>query len=170
MPWKILPRWSRETWFRRFFQIGVVLKGLDGVMETVGGALFLAVSRTKLTHWVFLLTRPELLEDPDDWIANTLRHTFSHLSVGDKLFGSMYLLVHGAVKIFLVINLLRGRLWAFPVAIGAISAFICYQIYRLSVHFSWTLVALTVLDTIIIFLIWHEWGYLKHHRHKLTGP
>jgi uncharacterized membrane protein len=164
MLWKRLAPERREKWLRRFFQIGVAMKGVDGILETIGGALFLAISRSRLTLIVFHLTRPELMEDPDDLIANALRHAFSHLSASGKLFGSIYLLVHGAVKIFLVIYLLRNKLWAFPAAIAIIIAFIGYQIYRLSTHFNWTLLALTILDIIIILLVWHEWRYLTRRR------
>ena len=172
MLWTHLAPERREKWLRRLFQIGVVIKGVDGVLETVGGALFLAVSRSTLTRIVFHLTRPELLEDPDDLIANALRHAFSHLSASGKLFGSVYLLVHGAVKIFLVIYLLRNRLWAFPTAIALIIAFIGYQIYRLSTHFTCTVLALTILDAIVIVLIWHEWRYLRRRRKRAAehGP
>ena len=144
----------------------MVLKGIDGVLETVGGLVFLILKRSTLYNLVQRLTRPELLEDPDDLIANSLRHAFSHLSAGNKLFGSLYLLLHGAIKIFLVVYLLRGKLWSFPVAIAAIIAFIGYQIYHLTVHFSWTLVGLTALDVIIIFLVWHEYSYLKRRKEK----
>lgn len=161
MLWKHLSANRREKWLRRLFQIGVIVKGVDGALEAAGGALFLLVSRARLTHWLFQLTGPELLEDPDDRMANALRHAFTHLSPGEKLFGSIYLLVHGAIKIFLVIYLLRGKLWAFPIAIIALVAFIGYQLYRLNAHFSWTLLALTILDIFIILLIWHEYGYVK---------
>jgi uncharacterized membrane protein len=165
--WKDSPRSSREKWFRRLFKIGVLLKGVDGVLETIGGAVFLFMGREFLKGIVMALTRPELLEDPDDWIANSLRHAFNHLSASGKLFGSIYLLVHGAVKIFLVVALLRGKLWSFPTAAAALIVFMGYQLYRISVHFSWILVGLTVLDSIIVALIWHEYHYLKT---RMTGP
>lgn len=34
-----------EQWLRRLFRIGVVLKGIDGVLETIGGAVFLCAAR-----------------------------------------------------------------------------------------------------------------------------
>jgi uncharacterized membrane protein len=155
---------QREKWLRRLFRIGVLFKGLDGLLETIGGAVFLTVSRQMLNRLVIHLTRPELLEDPDDLIANALRHAFGHLSASGKFFGGVYLLVHGAIKIFLVVCLLRGKLWSFPTAIMALVVFIGYQVYHLSVHFSWILFFLTMLDIIIIMLIWHEYGYVKQRR------
>lgn len=153
----------KEKWLRRLFKIGVLLKGVDGLLETAGGILFLLVSRGELNRIIVHLTRPELLEDPDDLIANGLRHAFSHLSSSGKLFGSVYLLAHGAIKIFLVICLLRGKLWSFPTAIAVLLGFIGYQLYRLATHFSWVMVFLTVLDAVIVLLIRHEYVYLRHH-------
>lgn len=165
--WNEAPRSPRERWLRRLFKIGVVLKGIDGVLETIGGAVFLCVGRAALSRFMTTITRPELLEDPDDLVANSLRHAFNHLSAGGKLFGSIYLLVHGAMKIFLVISLLQGKLWAFPTAMAVLLAFMVYQGYRLSAHFSWFLVWLTALDGVVLLLIWHEYLYLRHRRRTL---
>jgi len=155
------PPSPREKWLRRLFKLGVLLKGVDGVLEFLGGAVFLFAGRDLLRQVVTALTRPELLQDPDDWFANSLQHAFRGLSVDGKLFAGLYLLVHGALKIFLVVALLRGKLWSFPVAMAALVAFMGYQLYRLSSHFSWFLVGLTGLDSLIIVLIWHEYHYLK---------
>jgi uncharacterized membrane protein len=70
---------SLREGLRRLFQFGVLLKRVGGLLATVGGALFLMVSRPTLVRLVMQLTRPELLEDPDDLVANALRHAFSHL-------------------------------------------------------------------------------------------
>lgn len=152
---------SREKWLHRLFVVGITVKGIDGILETAGGALFLLLSRPALNQIVVLLTQHELLEDPDDLVANALRHAFSHLSANERLFGGAYLLAHGALKIFLVLCLLRGKLWSHPVAIAFLVLFVGYQVYRVSVHFSWGLTVLTALDVGVALLIWHEWQYFK---------
>ena len=165
-----IPKSVREKWLRRLFKIGVLLKGLDGVLETVGGTLFLLISRPELHHLVIKLTRPEILEDPDDLIANSLRHAFGHLSAGGKFFGSMYLLVHGAIKVFLVVCLLKNKLWAFPTAITILLGFMGYQIFHLATHFTWMLTVLTIVDGVIVFSIWHEYICLKQdHANANSG-
>lgn len=132
-------------------------------METLGGFVFLCFSEGALTHFVFLLTRPELLEDPDDWIANSLRHAFTHLSGGGKIFVGVYLLGHGIIKLLLVAGLLRDKVWVFPIAIVALLAFIGIQVFRMATHLSAGLVVLTFLDAIIVALVWHEFR-LKRKR------
>jgi uncharacterized membrane protein len=147
----------REKILHRLFQVGILFKGLDGLAETLGGVVFLCFSKGALTHFIFLLTRPELLEDPDDWIANSLRHAFGHLSVGSKLFVGAYLVGHGVIKLFLVGGLWRDKLWVFPIALLVLVAFIGFQVFRMATHFSLGLVLLTILDAIIVGLVWHEY-------------
>ena len=151
----------KQRIFHQLFTIGVWVKGLDGILETIGGFLYLSVRRTALSTLVFSLTQKELLEDPDDRIAKGLRHAFSHLSSDAKLFGSIYLVAHGVVKIFLFAGLLRGKLWSFPTAIAILSVFIGYQVYRLTLHDSVGLLCLTVFDCIIVALIWREYKHVK---------
>ncbi len=145
------------------YQIGIWFKGIDGILEVIGGFLFLLVSKAALNRLVVVLTQHELTEDHTDWIATHLRHAVSHLSASTKLFGSAYLLGHGAIKVFLVWGgLLRRRLWAFPSAIAFLGAFICYQVYRMAAQrFSLALAVLTVIDVFVVLLIWREYHVIK---------
>jgi len=145
----------------RFFRLGVWLKGLDGILELVGGALFLLVSRSQLSRLVVTLTQHELTEDPKDFIATLLRQGVSHLSHNAKLFGSIYLLAHGLVKIILVAGLLQNRYVVYPIALIVLSGFILYQTYRLSIGFTLGLCLLTILDAVIVLLIWNEYRHVK---------
>jgi uncharacterized membrane protein len=51
------------------FKIGLALKGLDGVLEVIGGILLLFLSPHAIEHIVRTLTAHELREDPHDLIA-----------------------------------------------------------------------------------------------------
>src|SRR2546425_1654372 len=64
---------SRQ-YVHRLFAASVLIKGMDGVLETIGGILFMFVSPKALNSLVISLTAHELSEDPDDWLATTLRH------------------------------------------------------------------------------------------------
>jgi len=139
------------------FKIGLVLKGLDGILEVAGGILLLFLSPQAIERIVRGLTAHELSEDPHDLIARYLLHSTSHLSAGITLFGAIYLLSHGAAKIVLVGLVLRDKLWAYPWLIVLLLAFIGYQIYRIVwVHFSIGLTALTVFDALLVWLTWRE--------------
>jgi uncharacterized membrane protein len=140
------------------FKIGLVLKGLDGILEVAGGILLLFVSPHAIEHIVRVLTAHELSEDPHDLIARHLLHSTSHLSAGITLFGAIYLLSHGIAKIVLVALVLRDKLWAYPWLIALLLAFIAYQIYRITaVNFSVWLTALTVFDAALAWLTWREY-------------
>ncbi len=141
----------------RLFQMAGVVKGIDGVLEFIGGVLLLFVSPTALHHLVVALTQHELAEEPDDWLVMTLRHLAESFSVETKHFASAYLIGHGILKVFLAANLLRERRWAFPLALSVLTIFVAYQLHRFGRTHSTILLALTVLDTVVMVLIWREY-------------
>jgi len=149
------------------FKIGLVLKGLDGILEVVGGILLLFLSPHAIQHLVRVLTAHELSEDPHDMIARYLLHTTSHLHHGTTLFGAIYLLSHGIAKIVLVALVLKDKLWAYPWLIVLLLAFIGYQLYQITaVHFSIGLTALTVFDAFLVWLTWREYRAKRARQHQ----
>jgi uncharacterized membrane protein len=153
------------------FKIGLILKGLDGILEVIGGILLLFVSPDAINHLARVLTAHELSEDPHDLIANYLLHTTAHLGRGTTIFGAIYLLSHGIAKIVLVALVLRDKLWAYPWLIGLLLAFIAYQLYRITaVHFSIGLTLLTIFDAFLVWLTWREYRAKRAHQHQARAP
>ena len=153
------------------FKIGLVLKGLDGILEVIGGILLLFVSPYAIDHLARVLTAHELSEDPHDLIANYLLHTTAHLGRGTTIFGAIYLLSHGIAKIVLVALVLRDKLWAYPWLIGLLLAFIAYQLYRITaVHFSIGITLLTIFDAFLVWLTWREYRAKRAHQHRASAP
>ena len=144
-------------WWDWSFQVGIVLKGLIGVAELVSGLLLLFMDPVRIHRLAVLVTRHEISEDPRDFIANYLRQASEHLTGNALLFGSIYLLLHGAVKAVLVAALLLNKLWAYPWMIGMLIAFIAYQIYMIAVTPTAVLIALTLFDALLVVLTWHEY-------------
>src|SRR3954469_562444 len=128
----------------------------------IGGVLLLVTRANTLNRLVVALTQHELIEDPHDWLATTLRQTAAHLSVSTQFLGSLYLLAHGLVKVGIVVGVWRGYRWAYPVAIGFLSLFIAYQLYRLSYQPSLGLLLLTMFDSVIVGLTWREYRQPPH--------
>lgn len=153
-----------EALSHRAFQVSIVLKGLDGLLELAGGLALLLMSQPTIRAIVGWLTREELVEDPDDFFANHLVHMAQYLSLGTKHFAGIYLVAHGIVKMGLVGGLLRGLRWSYPAALVFLTVFIGYQIDRLVRLPSLVLFALTAIDVVVIGLIWHEW-----QRHRQLG-
>ena len=146
-----------RTLIDRTFRVSVILKGLDGVLELIGGALLLLVSPAQLGSVARFLTQHELSEDPHDLIANTLVHYAGTLTVSASLFGAVYLLLHGLVKIVLVWAVLKDKLWAYPWMVAFLLVFIAYQGYQLVVGFTTGMALLTVFDLFIVVLTLHEY-------------
>jgi uncharacterized membrane protein len=163
------PHPRRANVLHRVFALGIWVKGIDGVLEIIGGVVFLLTSNAALNRLVTTLTQHELVEDPHDWIANAARQTTAQLSASTKLFGGVYLIAHGLAKVVLVVGLLRGKSWAYPVAIAFLGLFIAYQCYRLSYQFSLGLLLLTLFDGVIVALIWREYRSLNHAQNPLRG-
>ena len=155
------PRAAREKLLHRLFEVGIWIKGIDGLLETAGGVLLLTVSLRALNSYVIALTEDEIQEDSGDLIANALRHAAEHLTEGSKLTAGAYLVGNGIVKIFLATCILRGKLWCYPVAIVIMTIFILLQCVRLGFHFSWPMFCATIIDVAIVLLIWREYRRLK---------
>jgi uncharacterized membrane protein len=141
----------------RIFKISILMKGAHAVIEIVGGLALYLVTTGTIVNLVKLATQEELIEDPNDYIASHLLAMAQHFSVASKSFYAFYLLSHGAIKLLLVIGLLRNQVWSYPASLVAMAAFIVYQLYRFSYTHSPGLIALTVFDLVVIALIWHEW-------------
>lgn len=152
---------SQEIWHFGF-QAAVFVKGLDAILELLGGVFFLCINQSSLSHIVVVLTQHELAEDPADIIANALRRILINVSLGTKIFAGIYLLTHGAIKVLIVAGLLLNKRWSYPVSIVFLTVFIAYQFYRLSAHYSIVLVVLTLYDCLLVVFIWHE------YRHRAT--
>ncbi len=148
------------------FKIGLILKGLDGILEVAGGILLVFLSPHAIEHLARTLTAHELSQDPHDLIARYILHTASRLTTSSTLFGAVYLLSHGIAKIVLVALVLRDKLWAYPWLIALLLAFIAYQLYRITaVHFSVGLTALTLFDAVLVWLTWREYQARRTRRH-----
>ena len=155
------PNSPRERMLHRLFQIGIWVKGIDGLIETAGGIVLLVISLDAINRYVIALTENEIREDSGDLIANALLHAAHHMTPASKKIAGAYLVGNGIVKIFLAVGILRGKIWCYPVAVAVITLFILLQFVRLCFHFSWTMFLATVVDVIIALLIWREYRKIE---------
>ncbi|GAA3937826.1 DUF2127 domain-containing protein [Microbacterium soli] len=149
----------RQRMLDLLFLVGVVGKGIDGLAELVGGVALLVASPAGLQHLAQVVTAHELAEDPHDILANLLLHGVSGLDPATAGFLAGYLLLHGLVKIAIVLALLRGSRRIYPWAIAALTIFLLFQLYELFVTPSVLLIVLTMLDALIVALTWREWRH-----------
>ncbi|HEX3627162.1 MAG TPA: DUF2127 domain-containing protein [Verrucomicrobiae bacterium] len=159
-----VPHTAREKWFHRLFEIGIWIKGIDGLVEVIGGILLLSVSLEALNHYIIDLVQTEIEKDSGDLIVNVLQHAAEHLTKSSKLTAGIYLLGNGAVKLFLATCVLLRQLWCYPIAIVIMTIFILLQCGRLGFHFSWSMLIATIIDVGITLLIWREYRRLEAYK------
>jgi uncharacterized membrane protein len=144
----------KEKRIHELFEVGILLKGLNALVEIVLGTLLLF---TNVADIVLVMTQNELIDDPGDFIANQLQSFAAHLSPQAQTYAALYLLSHGIIKGFLVLGLLRDKLWAYPASLAVLSLFVLYQIIKYLENHSIVLVLLTLFDLVVMWLIYHEY-------------
>ena len=152
-----------ERRIHEIFEISILLKGAHALIECAGGLILTFASTSAITNLANLLTQEELIEDPNDFVATHLLSLAQGLTISTQHFYAVYLISHGVVKLFLVIGLLRNKLWAYPASLVVLGLFIVYQLYRFSYTHGFGLIVLTVFDIVVMGLIWHEYRLVRRH-------
>jgi uncharacterized membrane protein len=160
---------TREGWISRVFRVSVALKGIDGLLEIIGGVLLFLIPPRNINGLARVLTQHELNQDPTDFIATHLRDGAASLTGPATLFAAFYLLVHGLVKVILVIAVLRGHTGAYPWMIAFLVAFVIYQVYELCLHLTLGLILLTLFDVLIVGLTVHEYRVRRRSSSEASG-
>ncbi len=154
---------DKRTYLHKAFIAGIVLKGVDSLLEIIGGISLLLISPQSLNNLMSSLLRLELPADPGDFVAGHLAHWARGWSASSHLFAAVYLLWHGAAKLVVVALLLKGKIWAYHAGIIFLLVFIAYQLFRYAqTHSAW-LIVLTVFDFVVIYLTWAEYSRVKQH-------
>ena len=156
-----MPLFHPKTLLDKTYEIGILIKGIDGTLEMLGGLLLLTISPHNLNRITDFLTQDALQENPHNFIATHIAHWGHNLATGHNLFAIVFLLTHGLVKVVLVTCLLLNKLWAYPWALAVLSLFLVYQVYLLITKPGFGMAVLSVLDVIIIGLIWREWQKVR---------
>lgn len=159
------PTIMKEKEILNLFKISLILKGVNAVVEAIGGIVIWFTSKAVLVTFILNILQNELSDDPKDFVANFIVNSAEALSVGSQYVIGAYLFLHGFVKIFLLICLFKKKLWAYPLSIFIFTLIVVYEMYVYFVHPSvWTL-SMIILDLLVIVLAIHEYNILKR-RHK----
>jgi uncharacterized membrane protein len=158
-----LNKLRHNKWFHRAYYVGIAVKGFDGLVELVAG-IALLISPVILHH--SLMTVMHHANNYHGILADKFAEYVGRLDEDLARAGLMFLIIfligHGIVKLTLVYCLLRRIIWAYPYALGVLWLFLIYQLY---VTFqdpgSLGLWFFTVLDALIIWLVWGEWKDLQ---------
>lgn len=110
------------------------------------------------------LLRRELVEDPTDSLYSTLATQLHHHPLYVTKFLAIYFLFWGIIDIVLSYQLIKHRLWAFPVTFVLIAGFMMYELLRFNHTHSLILLGLLIVDSITLFLTWREYQRLTANR------
>lgn len=143
------------------FEVSLLFKGAFALLEIATGIFAYLVTQQFLRDMAQLVTRAEMTEDPQDFVANHLLHAAQGLSISSQQFTAVYLLSHGLIKIWLITGLWRKKLGYYPTTIAIFSALTLYQLYRYTFAPSLSLLFITALDVVVIGLNWFEYQHLR---------
>jgi uncharacterized membrane protein len=148
---------QRKSILHESFEVGISLKGVGALFEIVGGVLLWLVKPSQMNDIVRWMGENLLVDAPHHPFASHVLNASQRFADHGTTFASLYLLSHGIVKLALVICLLLNKIWAYPLTIVVFTVFIVYQVHRFMYTHSWTLIALTIFDAVIVYLTWKEY-------------
>ena len=138
------------------YLVVILIKGFDGAMEALAGLIIAVTGPERLYEWVIRLTAPELTGHHP--ALHAIRNGATRLEESSHRFVIFYLLVHGLLKLGVVIALLRGGgRWVFPAASLILTGFIAYMSWRLTIHWSDWLLGFALFDLLTLTLVLNEW-------------
>ncbi|MEI6057697.1 MAG: DUF2127 domain-containing protein [bacterium] len=153
------PTKSEENKLHRIFMWSIGLKGVNALVECLVGFSLFFINTNEIMRVTTFLTQGELLENPDSVVANYILNTANNFAVSSHTFLIYYLLIHGAIKVFLIGGLLLDKKWAYPFAIVVLALFAAYQMFQYFYTPGLWLLALTMFDLFILALIYNEYRY-----------
>jgi uncharacterized membrane protein len=152
----------------RLFRVAIAIKGLDGGLQLVAGVLLMFLPATAITRLVDMIVTRDLVGDPTGKLAVHLHAVADHLAGGTRSFAIAYLLLHGVIKLVLVVALWRELMPAYPIAAAALGAFVAYTIIRAAHTHSIALPIFAALDVVIIVLVIKEYLQLRRERRQVV--
>lgn len=141
----------------RLFILSMWWRIIYGTLRIIFGLAIIKVVGMPLVDAVATLMRYELIEDPNDILYSWVSHLLAQHPIYVSSFLAFYFIFWGVVDIVLSYNLLKYRLWAFPIAMVLIALFVVYEFIRFTHTHSPILIGVAILDTAILWLISEEY-------------
>lgn len=158
--------WVQSLWHRLFTATLAVKGSLAAIESLVGLGMWLsahfAVTRgidlEKPLSW---LQQHKLAQDPSDPLVQLSQQTAQQVMPPTDDFYALYLVMHGLLKLIMVLLLARRVLWAYPAAMAVLACFVVYQFYEFVNAQSYYLLLLCGFDSFMIYLVAKEYRLLK---------
>ena len=149
---------SGNSLLDRTFQLSITLKGLDGLLEIAGAFLFMSHDPARVNALLNAVTFHLLSPSHISFLAYHLLHASQAIAGHTPYFLFLFLMSHGVAKVTLVTALWFNRMWAYPMMILLLLAFIAYQVYVMIDNPTIFLGLLTLFDVFVIWLTKHEYA------------
>jgi uncharacterized membrane protein len=154
---KLLP----EKDYHELFRIGILVKALGGIVETVTGIVIYFTNYTAVNGILLSVFHQEIAENPRDLVWGYLISEWHHFLLSSHTFWGLLFIIHGTIKLFLAVMLLKDHLWAYPTAMAVFTVFAGYELYSSISQPSLFLWAIGIFDAIVVILIIHEYHHAK---------
>ena len=159
------------TLLDRFYFVAVIVKGIDGLGELIAGLLLWFAPQ--VVHFALAGVVNEAHERHTAvhaFVADNVARLDAQLAQGGTAFLIAFLIVHGVIKIVLVYCLIKRFHRAYPWALGVLIVFLGYQIYAFITTPTISMAIFTLLDAVIIYLVWREYRELLAQQNEQTRP
>lgn len=156
---------SRLSLSEQIFRAGMYWRIIYGGIRIVLAFFLLNMIGTPAADAFRHVLKRLYLGDPNDHIFEFIAQNLSEHGFAITYFLVAYFLFWGTVDIFLSLAMLRHLLWAFPLSLVLMTAFILYEIYRYSHTHSDVLLAIIAIDIFLMYLIRQEYHKLRRKIH-----
>ncbi len=149
------------------FRASLILKGLDALLEALGGILLLMPF--ELDRTISFLLQHELYAEVRHPTTAHIEHAAAVALQNATLVGAIYLIIHGLAKVILIAAVFKEKKWGFVGLVGVLSVFALVELFRFATTHSVLVLALALFDAFIVYLIAKEYRIRYPGRPRATG-
>lgn len=139
------------------FDLALILKIINGALEMIAALLVLFVPPSFVLRLAEFATSGELAQDPNDPIAMGIQAAAQAFTVHTHYLLALYLVLHGSIKVLLVIGIFAKKKIAYPLFMIALAIFGAYEAYRGFILHEMLLQALAIFDLSLLVLTSYEY-------------
>jgi uncharacterized membrane protein len=146
--------------FTKLFFLGMYWRIFYGFLRILFGVALLKVVGYPLLDVIEFIGYG-FTDESSDVLYHVVNFFISEQSFYVTHFLAFYFIFWGVIDILLSYNLIKEKLWAFPVSIVLIGLFVIYSITRFIFTHSLLLLSVIIIDVIILLLIYKEYQNIK---------
>jgi uncharacterized membrane protein len=167
----LLQRKQDKSFVHRAFWWSLFIKGLDGLLQLIGGIAVLVAEPGTLGRTYRYFSRFLVGHRAHNPEADFIREAATSFHISVPILVSIYLLANAAIKLLLVYGLFKERLWVFPAAFVGFGILFSLEAYRISVHFHWGILILMCISIFVITMVALEYKKVRSQIHEdKTAP